>query len=78
MNLAQLTIPQIQQGLKDKQFSAVELATEAAQFAAAENPKTNAYITLSPDRALATARLVDEKLARGEDPGALAGVPVAV
>lgn len=78
MNFAQLTIPQIQQGLKAKQFSAVELATEAAQFAAAENPKTNAYITLSPDRALATARLVDEKLARGEDAGALAGVPVAV
>src|SRR5262249_41401953 len=44
----------------------------------AENPKTNAYLHFSPERALATARRVDEQLARGEDPGVLAGVPIAV
>ena len=40
--------------------------------------KTNAYLHFSPERALAAARRVDEKIARGEDPGPLAGVPVAV
>ena len=47
-------------------------------YAEAENPKTNAYLTFAPERALAPARAVDEKLARGEEPGALAGVPIAV
>ena len=78
MNPAALSIDQVAEGLAKKHFSAVELATEALQFAQAENPKTNAYLHFSPERALAAARNVDEKLARGEDPGPLAGVPVAV
>lgn len=78
MNVANLTIAGIRESLAKKEFSAVELATEALRFAEAENPKTNAYLTFSADRALATAKSVDEKLARGEDAGALAGVPLAV
>lgn len=72
------TIESIRAGLREKKFSAVEIAQEALQFAEAENPKTNAYLTLSPERALDAARNVDAKIARGEDPGPLAGVPVAV
>jgi aspartyl-tRNA(Asn)/glutamyl-tRNA(Gln) amidotransferase subunit A len=76
--MASLTIAQIREGLARKQFSAQELAAEALRFAAAENPKTNAYLHFSPERAMEAARRVDEKLERGEDPGPLAGVPVAV
>ena len=72
------SISSIREGLAAKTFSAEEIAREALAFAEAENPKTNAYLALSPDRALAAARAVDAKLAKGEDPGALAGVPVAV
>ncbi|MCS7026547.1 MAG: Asp-tRNA(Asn)/Glu-tRNA(Gln) amidotransferase subunit GatA [Bryobacteraceae bacterium] len=78
MNLASLTIADIQKGLRLKQFSAVELTEEALKFAAAENPKTNAYLHFCQERALRAAQGVDEKLARKEDPGPLAGVPVAV
>ncbi len=78
MDLPSLTISRIRQGLLAREFSAVELAREALDFAAAENPNTNAYLLFSPERALEAAARVDEKLARGEDPGALAGVPVAV
>ena len=73
-----LTIAQVREGLAKRHFSAEELAREALAFAEAENPKTNAYLHFSPERAIAAARRVDEKLARGEDPGPLAGVPVAV
>jgi len=59
-------------------MSAVELAGEALKFAEAENPRTNAYLHLAPERALSAARRIDEQLARGEDPGPLAGVPMAV
>ncbi len=78
MEIPSLTIDQVRAGLRERRFSAVELATETLRFAEAENPKTNAYLLLSPERALAAAALVDEELARGEDPGPLAGVPVAV
>lgn len=78
MDVAKLTIPEIREGLAAKNYSAVELATEALRFAQVENPKTNAYLMLSPERALHAARAVDAKLARGEDAGPLGGVPVAV
>ncbi|WP_439817796.1 AtzE family amidohydrolase [Zavarzinia sp. CC-PAN008] len=44
----------------------------------AVNPALNAYTDVVADRARATARTVDDRLARGEDVGPLAGVPFAV
>src|SRR5246127_784161 len=73
-----LSIESIRAGLIGKKFSAEELARQSLAYAEAENPKTNAYLTLSPERALTAARAVDAKIASGEDPGALAGVPIAV
>jgi aspartyl-tRNA(Asn)/glutamyl-tRNA(Gln) amidotransferase subunit A len=78
MEIASLTIGSVRESLLARRWSAVELTTEALRFAEAENPRTGAYLHLSPERALAAARRVDEALARGEDPGPLAGVPVAV
>ena len=78
MDIRSLSIDSVRDGLRAKAFSARELATEALRFAERENPKTNAYLRFSEERALAAAGAVDEKLARGEDPGPLAGVPVAV
>ncbi len=78
MNISTLTISQIQADLAAKKYSSVELAEAALSFASAENPKTNAYLHFSPERALAAARAVDEKLASGEAVGRLAGVPIAV
>jgi aspartyl-tRNA(Asn)/glutamyl-tRNA(Gln) amidotransferase subunit A len=73
-----LTIDRVREGLLSRRFTAAELAAEALRYAQAENPKTNAYLHFSPERALAAAKRVDDQLARGEDPGPLAGVPVAV
>ena len=78
MDISKLTIDGITSGLKAKQFSAREVCAAALAFAQTENPKTNAYLHFSPERALAAASEVDAKLARGEEPGALAGVPIAV
>jgi aspartyl-tRNA(Asn)/glutamyl-tRNA(Gln) amidotransferase subunit A len=72
------SIGSIRAGLLAKKFSASELTTEALAFAEAENPKTNAYLTFSPDRARQAAAEVDRKIAAGEDPGPLAGVPIAI
>lgn len=78
MNVAALTVDAVREGLARREFSAMELAGEALRFAESENGKTNALLTISPERALEAARRVDERLAAGEDAGELAGVPVAV
>jgi aspartyl-tRNA(Asn)/glutamyl-tRNA(Gln) amidotransferase subunit A len=78
MDIASLTIDGVRQALLKREFSASELAAAALRFAEAENAKTNAYLRLCPERAMASARRVDERIARGEDPGALGGVPVAI
>ncbi len=78
MNIPSLTIDAVKDGLRKRSFSAVELAKEALRFAEAGNPLTNAYLHFSPERALAAAARVDEKLSRGQDAGALGGVPIAV
>ena len=72
------TIDSIRADLLWKRISAEELARQALELAEAENPKTNAYLTFAPERALAAAREVDRKIAEGEDPGPLAGVPIAI
>ncbi|MDZ7639033.1 MAG: Asp-tRNA(Asn)/Glu-tRNA(Gln) amidotransferase subunit GatA [Bryobacterales bacterium] len=78
MNVSTLTIAETRRMLLAKEVSATELATEALAFAQTENPKTNAYLHFSPERAMEAARAVDAKIAAGVEPGALAGVPVAV
>jgi aspartyl-tRNA(Asn)/glutamyl-tRNA(Gln) amidotransferase subunit A len=76
--IASLTISSIREGLKAREFSAVELTRSVLEFAERENPKTNAYLLLCPERALAAAEEVDDRIAAGHDPGLLGGVPVAV
>ncbi|MCC7485618.1 MAG: Asp-tRNA(Asn)/Glu-tRNA(Gln) amidotransferase subunit GatA [Burkholderiales bacterium] len=78
MKIAALTMDKVRDGLRAREFTAEELAREALAFAQAENPKTNAYLHFSEERALAAARAVDRRLAAGEDPGPLGGVPLAV
>jgi aspartyl-tRNA(Asn)/glutamyl-tRNA(Gln) amidotransferase subunit A len=72
------SIGSIREGLLKKEFSAEEFTREALEHAERENPKTNAYLTFSSVRAMAAAEAVDRKIAAGEDPGTLAGVPIAV
>ena len=78
MDIASLSIATVRDALLARRTSAVELTTEALRFAEAENPRTNAWLHFCPERALAQASRVDEALARGDDPGPLAGVPIAV
>jgi aspartyl-tRNA(Asn)/glutamyl-tRNA(Gln) amidotransferase subunit A len=77
-NIASFTFDRVKQGLHNREFSATELAQSALRFAESENAKTNAYLLLSSERALAAAERVDRKLAAGEDAGPLAGIPLAI
>lgn len=55
-----------------------DVAAEALGRIVARDAAINAVTRLLPDRAMAEAAAVDAKVARGEDPGPLAGVPYGV
>jgi aspartyl-tRNA(Asn)/glutamyl-tRNA(Gln) amidotransferase subunit A len=76
--LPSLTISGIREGLTQKKFSAKDLAEAAVKHAEKKNARTNAFLTFSPERALATAARVDEALSKGHYAGALAGVPMGI
>ncbi|HYM13814.1 MAG TPA: Asp-tRNA(Asn)/Glu-tRNA(Gln) amidotransferase subunit GatA [Bryobacterales bacterium] len=77
-NLKALTIGRIHDGLRARQFSAVELAREALRVAEQENEKYGAFLHFCPERALEAAAKVDAQIAAGSPLAPLAGVPVAV
>ena len=64
--------------IKSKKVSAREAATAGLARLDAVNPKLNAVVDHKPSEVLAEAAAVDARIARGEDPGVLAGVPVTV
>lgn len=59
-------------------LSAVEVVAAHLERIDADNPRLNALTVTFRERALALAAEVDEKVAAGEDPGPLAGVPFSV
>jgi aspartyl-tRNA(Asn)/glutamyl-tRNA(Gln) amidotransferase subunit A len=62
--------------LRAREISATEL-TEAYLAAMAEGMHLNAYVTPTPEKAMAMARASDDRLARGEG-GALEGLPLGI
>ncbi|OAE50676.1 amidase [Achromobacter xylosoxidans] len=64
--------------VRKREVSAVQAAQSALQRLDAVNPAINAVVDHRPEDVLAQAAEVDAALARGEDPGLLAGVPVTV
>jgi amidase len=64
--------------IRTKKISAREAATAALARLDAVNPKINAVVDHRPEDVLAQADAVDASIARGEDAGPLAGVPVTV
>jgi amidase len=64
--------------VRERQVSATEATRAALDRLEAVNPGLVAVVDHRPDDALARARQLDDALARGEDLGPLAGVPVTV
>lgn len=64
--------------VRARAVSARELTSHALERIEALNPVLNAFVAIDGEAAMAAAAAVDEAIARGDDPGPLAGVPIGV
>lgn len=72
------SIKELHQQLVNKERTAEEIARATLEHIEAVEPKVKAFLTITADRALATAKEVDAKIAAGESIGMLEGIPLAV
>jgi aspartyl-tRNA(Asn)/glutamyl-tRNA(Gln) amidotransferase subunit A len=72
-----MTILEMAAALRAKKVSSLELTTEALQKITRENPRLNAFITVTADAARARASAMDAELSHGLDRGPLHGIPIA-
>ncbi len=75
-HLWQLSASEIADAVRSKKLSAVEVTKSHLDRLHTVNPVLNAVVQEFPEEALAAAQAVDNKIANGEDPGSLCGVPV--
>lgn len=78
MELYNLNITQINEGLKKGDFSAVELCQAFLERIGKINLSLNAFLTFNKENALARAKEIDDKILLGREIGVLEGVPFAV
>ncbi|MCX5820512.1 MAG: amidase family protein [Deltaproteobacteria bacterium] len=77
-NVTRMTATELARRIRARELSAIEVLRAHLDAIERVNAKINAICTLVPERALAEAAVIDARLARGETPGPLAGVPVGI
>lgn len=94
MNLCDLTAHELSDLLRSRQVSAVEIlestlerihkvegrpgALNSGDITAEDKQRVHSFISFTEDQARRQANEVDRKLAAGEDPGLLAGIPFSI
>jgi aspartyl-tRNA(Asn)/glutamyl-tRNA(Gln) amidotransferase subunit A len=78
MNLHSLTIHELQEKLKKKEFSSVELTESTLERIANVDEKIHSYITICRESALEEAKKADAQLRRKGSHSPLLGIPMAL
>lgn len=78
MDFYKLKAHEIKKLIEDKEVKAEEVTAAFLNRIDEVDEKVGAYLYVAKEEALNKAKEVDEKLAKGEEVGSLAGVPVAV
>jgi len=78
MQLHTLPVHQLKELMEKKELSSEELTKIYLERISRVEDEIKAFVTVTKDAALAQARAVDEKRARGQELSPLAGIPVAV
>ena len=77
-DFTKLTAAEIVAQIKEKKVSAVEVATAHLERSEKIGPVLNSWIKLDPEGTLKTAQEVDTAIARGDNPGPMAGAPIGL
>src|ERR1700730_10140214 len=64
--------------IRRRELKPSELMAATIERIEKTNPKINAFVALRSDQAMAEARALDEKIARKQELGPLAGLPLGV
>lgn len=78
MELFEHTAHELSAKLKNKEVTSVEITKSVIDRIEKVENKIDSYITLTTDKALETAKAVDEKIAKGEEIAPLEGIPMAI
>ncbi len=78
MNYSELSIAQIQSGLRSKEFSAKELTDAAFEEIKKKEEAVHAFLELTPELAYEQAAKVDEEISAGKQLKALSGIPFGI
>ena len=78
MDFRDTSVAGLARQVRSRELSARELTEAALQRIEALDPTYHAFVAVDGERAVAEAAAVDEVIASGGDPGALAGIPLAV
>jgi aspartyl-tRNA(Asn)/glutamyl-tRNA(Gln) amidotransferase subunit A len=78
INTSKRTILELNKSLKNKEFSSSELVSEYFKNIEAKEKEINAFVTLTKEKALTNAQLVDGKINSGEEISLIAGIPCAL
>ncbi|MBD2545379.1 MULTISPECIES: AtzE family amidohydrolase [Planktothricoides] len=68
----------ISTAVKNQEITAKAVILDTLAQIARKNPPINCFTAITSESAIAQAEAIDQKIATGEDPGLLAGVPFAV
>src|SRR5215469_9420122 len=77
-DLAYLTLKEASELVRRKTVSPVELTATCLKRIEAYNPALNAFITVTRDQAMETARAMEAEQQRGKSRGPLHGIPIAL
>ena len=72
------TVIEVAEAVRAGELKASEVLDECLDAVATHNADLNAFVHLDAEAARTAAQAVDEAVARGDDPGPLAGVPFGV
>ncbi|QUH27451.1 Asp-tRNA(Asn)/Glu-tRNA(Gln) amidotransferase subunit GatA [Vallitalea guaymasensis] len=78
MDLIKMTAHELKDKLESKEISSVDITKSYIDRIDKVESSVNAYITLTTTQALARAEEIDDKRAKGETLGSLAGIPIGI
>ena len=74
----ELTASEVRNKILNKELSAYEVTKAVFERIEKTDELIGSFVSLRKEKALEEAKIIDEKIARGEKVGALAGVPVSI